>query len=130
MGRSRRADPDDEGGAGLLSTMWGLLFLLGFLLIVVQVAADLYWQSQVRLVTFDAARRAAESGSGGTGQGEAIVDQLLGGGATTSWAAGADAVTLTVSVPRSSPIVRIWNDDPYTATVTVRRERFREPEAT
>lgn len=109
--------------------MWGLVFFLGFLLIVVQVTADLYWQSQVRLVAFDAARRAAEGGSSGVGQGDAIIDELLGGGAATAWAAGPDEVTLTVSVRRSSPIVRIWNDDPYSATVTVRRERFREPDA-
>lgn len=126
----RRTRRRDESGAGLLSTLWGLVFLLGFLLIVVQVATDLYWQSQVRLVAFDAARRAAESSTGGTGQGEAIVAELLGRGASTSWTAGPDEVTLTVSLRRSSPIVRIWDDDPYTATVTVRRERFRPPEAT
>jgi hypothetical protein len=113
-----------ERGSGVLSATWGLLFFLGFLLLAVQVATDLYWQSQVRLVAFDAARRAAEAGDAALA-GDAVIDSLLGQSADRTWSVGEEAVTVRITVPRSNVVVRLWNGDDYTASATVRRERFR-----
>jgi hypothetical protein len=100
------------------------VFFLGFLLLAVQVATDLYWQSQVRLVAFDAARRAAEAGDAAA-TGDAVIDSLLGPSAGRSWSVGDDAVSVRITVPRSNVVVRIWSGDDFTASATVRRERFR-----
>jgi hypothetical protein len=114
----------DQRGTGLLSATWGLLFFLGFLMLAVQVATDLYWQSQVRLVAFDAARRAAEAGDAAA-TGDAVIDSLLGPAADRSWSVEGDAVSVTITVPRESLVVRMWTADDFTASATVRRERFR-----
>jgi type IV secretory pathway TrbF-like protein len=113
-----------ERGSGVVSATWGLVFFLGFLLLAVQVATDLYWQSQVRLVAFDAARRAAEAGDA-EATGDAVIDSLLGPSAGRSWSVGDDAVSVRITVPRSNVVVRIWSGDDFTASATVRRERFR-----
>jgi hypothetical protein len=113
-----------ERGSGVVSATWGLVFFLGFLLLTVQVATDLYWQSQVRLVAFDAARRAAEAGDA-EATGDAVIDSLLGPSAGRSWSVGDDAVSVRITVPRSNVVVRIWSGDDFTASATVRRERFR-----
>jgi hypothetical protein len=114
----------DRRGSGVLAATWGLLFFLGFLLLTVQVATDLYWQSQVRLVAFDAARRAAEAGDAAA-TGDTVIDSLLGPSADRSWSVDGDDVSVTISVPRTNVVVRLWSDDDFTASATVRRERFR-----
>ena len=114
----------EQRGSGVLSATWGLLFFLGFLMLTVQVATDLYWQSQVRLVAFDAARRAAEADEA-PGTGDAVIDSLLGPSADRSWSVGDDAVSVTITVPRQNVVVRLWSGDDFTASATVRRERFR-----
>jgi hypothetical protein len=122
--RRRTARRDGERGSGVLSATLGLLFFLGFLLLAVQVATDLYWQSQVRLVAFDAARRAAEAGDAAAA-GDSVIDSLLGPSAGRAWSVGDEAVSVRVTVPRSNVVVRLWSGDDYTASATVRRERFR-----
>jgi hypothetical protein len=120
----RGAARGGERGSGVLSATWGLLFFLGFLLLAVQVATDLYWQSQVRLVAFDAARRAAEAGDA-PASGDAVIDSLLGPSADRAWSVGGDAVSVRITVPRQNVVVRLWSDDDFTASATVRSERFR-----
>jgi hypothetical protein len=114
----------DQAGAGLLGAMFGVLFFCAFLLIALQITTDLYWRSQIRLVAFDAARVAAQSG-GSEAQGEALVQRLLGSRAQLAWHSGPDDLALTVTVPRGSRFVSAWHTDPYRVTVTVHREAFR-----
>ena len=104
--------------------MLGLLFFVSFLLVGLQMATDLYWQSQIRLVAFDAARVAAQSG-GSQSQGNALVTGLLGGRAQTAWTSGPEQVRLTVTAPRSRFLVAPWRSDEHTVVVTVHRESFR-----
>jgi len=114
----------DETGAGLLATMLGLMFFVSFLLVGLQMAADLYWQSQMRLVAFDAARVAAEAG-GSQGQGNVLVAGLLGQHARTAWTSSPDEVRLTLTAPRSRLLVAPWRSGEHTVAVTVHREGFR-----
>ena len=65
-----------ERGSGLLSTSFGLVFFLVFLLFAVQLLVNLYATSVVTSVTYDAARRVAVLGhSPSQAEQEAAVDR-------------------------------------------------------
>jgi hypothetical protein len=53
-----------DGGAGMISSLAGLLVFLLFLLVATQVLVGLYATSTVRATLYDAASRAASTGAG------------------------------------------------------------------
>lgn len=67
---------DRERGSGLISTSFGLVFFLVFLLFAVQLLVNLYATSVVTSVTYDAARRVAVLGHPPSqAEQEAVVDR-------------------------------------------------------
>lgn len=125
---SRRGNDDD--GAGVLSTFVGAVVFVVFMLFAAQLLLGLYLASIVGAVTYDAAKTAA----GSDAPAQAVVTESarrqlgrFGDAAQFDWAAGDDAVRLTVTVPRPPllPGFLPFVDDTITRTARVRAERIR-----
>jgi hypothetical protein len=68
----------DEAGSGPISTIFGVVIFLGFLLLATQTLVHLYASSTVSSAVFDAARRGAAEGGGGCTAAVARARSLLG----------------------------------------------------
>lgn len=80
--RLPRAEPRDEAGTSVISTTFGFIAFLGFMLFAVNVAVGLYGRSTATAIGFDHARRLAERGttcSAGIDETQAAIADRLGG---------------------------------------------------
>ena len=127
----RRVRLADDDGVGLVSTLFGVAMVLGFLLLASHVLVHLYARSAVAAAAYDAARMA--SGSEGVSAAAASAHGLsvLGGFAdrvhTFDVSVGADEVRVHVTAdsPALLPATfgRVLGIDEIDRTVTVRVER-------
>ena len=125
----------EESGAGVISSMVGVLVFLLLLLFAVQVIYGLYATSVVTAVTYDAAKAVAGSDGGGEAMAEAqrrATDQLgrYGDDVSFDWArSDEDAIRLTVRAQRPSFFPRELVGDSFLGqivrTVRVRVEKVR-----
>ena len=104
----RRAD-GDEAGTGLFASVFGLLFIVGFLLLASEVLLTLHRASVVRAAALDGAHAAAEAADGAAractsaagNAAAARVAEVLGPEARVSvQCRGDEAVAVTVAGPR------------------------------
>lgn len=122
-----------DDGAGVISTFFGAVVFLFFLLFAAHLLLGLYAESVVGAVAYDTAKTAAGSDalSAGTRALEAGArSQLgrLGAEAVFVWAVDDDAVRLTVRVPRQGVLAGLPGlpgRGPIERTVRVRAERVR-----
>ncbi len=134
--------PGAEEGSGLVGSIGGVAVFLAFMLLAVQLLADLYATSVLTSAAHDAASTVAGAASNpgdpatqlaARAEAEARLRQSLGASgdeAVVDWAASdADEVVLTASIPSPSVLpgaLRGGNgDDRIERTVHVRRERWR-----
>lgn len=125
----------DQSGAGVISSISGVLVFLLLMLFAVQVLYGLYATSVVTAVTYDAARAVAGSDGGDAARDEAqrrAADQLgrYGEEVSFDWRQSDDeAVRLTVRARRLSFLPRELVGDSFLGdivrTVRVRAERVR-----
>lgn len=125
----------DESGAGVISSVLGVVFFLLLLLFAVQVLYGLYATSVVTAVTYDAAKAVAGSDGGEVARSEAqrrATDQLglYGKEVSFDWRrSDEDAVRLTVRAQRPSFFPRELVGDSFLGdivrTVRVRIESVR-----
>lgn len=125
-----------EVGTGLISTVAGVAVFLVLILLVSQLAFDLYARSAVSAVAFDAARIVAGADAAGSGSSVASAEKMArqelgayGNGASFSWRLSPDQVQLAVTVRDRSllppDLVSPLGLDDIARTVVVRRERLR-----
>lgn len=125
-----------QRGAGLLSTMAGLVIFLLFLLGAIHLIVHLYATSMVTAAADDAARTVASGAHAGhrdhvVADAERHLRDALGAWGrdlTVSWHIGADEVTVRVQGKAPSllpPGVTSATGLDIDETVTVRREEFR-----
>ncbi len=132
---SRRSDPPSgwepgsECGTGAVGTLAGVAAFLGFLLVATQVLVHLYATSVVTAASFDAARVLAVDLDEGAAAERA--QALLGSyadGATVRAAAGAEQVSVRVSIPSPALVPRVLGVLDLGAidrTALLRREELR-----
>ena len=125
----------DEAGAGIISSVIGVLVFLVLLLFAVQVIYGLYATSVVTAVTYDAAK--AVAGSDGGDQARAVAQRTAvrqlgryGSDVEFDWdASDADAIRLEVRARRPTVLPRQLVGDSFLGeivrTVRVRRETVR-----
>jgi hypothetical protein len=125
----------DESGSGPISTVFGVVIFLGFLLLATQALVHLYASSTVSSAVFDAARRGAAEGGGGCATAVTRARSLLGEygqrpEVTLACDPTGDSLRLTLSGPTPANFLRGFNQsvgrDGITRTATVRFERFQE----
>ncbi|MDQ1445339.1 MAG: hypothetical protein QOI20_1803 [Acidimicrobiaceae bacterium] len=125
---------DDDAGAGVVSTVFGVSIFLVFMLFAAQLLLGLYAESVVGAVTFDAAKTVAGANSIDDPSAPARADVAarrrlgrLGDGAAFDWAVSDDAVRLTVRVRRPPVLPGLLPDvrGPIVRRVRVRAERVR-----
>jgi hypothetical protein len=120
-----------EAGAGLVSSLAGVMVFLAFLLFAAQILVHLFASSYVNAAAFDAARLASGAGDVSPGEAEAHGRSVLG-----AYAQRLDAFDVqrteeqvTVRVRVRSPALlprtfgRIIGAEAIDRTVTLRRER-------
>ena len=99
-----------QAGTGLFGSVFGVLFVVGFLLLASELLMTLHRASVVRAAALDAAHAAAEASDGGARPCTAEVEaaardraaQLLGPGADVAVGCrGDEAVAVTVDTPRA-----------------------------
>ena len=111
IGAGRRA-PGGQEGTGLFASVFGLLFVVGFLLLASEVLLTLHRASVVRAAAFDAAHAGAEA---------------AGGGLRTCTAAAEAAATLRgteLAGPQSLVSVQCLDGDAIVVTVESPRPRL------
>ena len=118
-----------DDGAGIISSIVGLVVFLGFLLFAVQLALNLYAVSLVNASAYDAARVAAAD-NGGIAAGHQRLQALVGNAVTASWTDHPEHVTLRVSGENPtvlpSSVAGVLPFTSYERTVTVRKETLVE----
>ncbi|MGH2603087.1 MAG: hypothetical protein ACRDJ9_27340 [Dehalococcoidia bacterium] len=120
---------DDERGSGLISSLFGVLAFLGFLLFAVQLLLHLYSTSIVSAAAFDAARMASAQDGPGAASAESHGRSVLGGLTPDRFDVSVGGDTVTVRVQAQSPALvpalfgRLLGFDSIDESVTVRRER-------
>lgn len=93
--RSRRSH-EGERGAGLFSSVFGVVFFLVFLLFAMQLLWGMYATTVVTAAAYDAGRTSARTGDPGAGA--ARFARSIGGyDATVAIAVGDDTVVVTVT---------------------------------
>lgn len=93
--RSRRTG-EDERGAGLFSSVFGVLFFLVFLLFAIQLLWGMYATTVVTAAAYDAGRTSARTGDPGAGA--ARFARSIGGyDAAVAIAVGDETVVVTVT---------------------------------
>ncbi len=120
-----------QRGAGIFSSVFGLMFFLTFMLLAVQVLWSLYATSVVTSAAYDAGRTAARSGDAGAGQ--ARFAQAIGGyDADIAIAVPSGEGTVVVTVSGENPSLlpeRFATALPFASidrTIEIRREVFVE----
>jgi hypothetical protein len=124
-----------EAGVGPISSIFGVVIFLGFLMLATQVMVHLYASSTVSAVAFDVARRASADGAGCAGAQSRALDLLgsYGDPATVTVdctdGPGAGVRSVTISGPTPARMVDAFGTtlgtDRIERTATVRIEEFR-----
>lgn len=131
-----RTGDDGDQGAGLLSTVVGVLVFLLLLLLAVQVMVGLYTTSTVTAAAWDAARIASGSDAADRSRSRLDAERHLrevlgdfGDRVHVSWVEDTDAVVLRVRAANPTflpgPVRRAMRLDVIDRTVRVQREGVR-----
>ncbi|MDH4148786.1 MAG: hypothetical protein OEY23_26830 [Acidimicrobiia bacterium] len=134
LNRRRSGTEPAERGAGTISSAFGLLFLVGFLTVMISVLIALYRSSMLTALAHDAAHAAADApgpgrracGPGAIGLAERRATELGAPGVTVE--ARCQGTQIVVSVSAANPSLLAALGEPLiTRTATVRIETRVEP---
>lgn len=128
---SIRPSPRCDEGASAITTVFGVVIFLGFLMLATQVLMHLYASSTVSSAAFDAARRASAEGGVGCGDAEARASQLLGDygeRAAVACSASDEYTSVTITAPTPARLIDAFGvtlgTDTIQHTARVRTEQF------